>query len=247
MLHDFIVSHRDQILTRARGEITRRAWPEVSARELENGVPAVHGGELRALGFTVSQVVHDYGDICQAITAIALEQQAAMSVDEFHTLNRCLDTAIAEAVTEHVRVTASHRDAEELERLGQISHEVRDFVNTALMAYTALKRGNLGINGSTGAVLGRSLVRLSAFKFSIAGGSVSLSARRDGERLVIAVRDSCGGIPAQRGDPFEPFGAAREGPVRPGPRAVDCPQSRQAARWRHSRAEHAGNRLYVQR
>jgi len=197
MLHDFIVSHRDQIITRARGEITRRAWPVASAVELEHGVPlflsqlsetlrleggptpfpedaigtaaAVHGRELRALGFTVSQVVHDYGDICQAITAIALEQQAPVSVDEFHTLNRCLDTAIAEAVTEYARLTADSRDTEELERLGRVSHEVRDFVNTAMMAYTALKRGNLGINGSTGTVLGRSLVRLSDF----IGGTLS--------------------------------------------------------------------------
>lgn len=57
-------------------------------------------------GYTVSQAVHDYGDICQAITELALELGAPISVKEFHTLNRCLDAAIAEAVTEHARVTA---------------------------------------------------------------------------------------------------------------------------------------------
>ena len=54
----------------------------------------------------MSQVVHDYGDICQAITELALELKAPITVKEFHTLNRCLDTAIAEACTEHARVTA---------------------------------------------------------------------------------------------------------------------------------------------
>jgi hypothetical protein len=54
----------------------------------------------------VSQVVHDYGDICQAITELALDQKAPITVKEFHTLNRCLDAAIAEAVTEHARLTA---------------------------------------------------------------------------------------------------------------------------------------------
>ena len=68
-----------------------------------------HGAELLALGFTVSQVVHVYGDICQAITEIAIVQKAAISVEEFHILNRSLDAAIAGALTEHARLTASNR------------------------------------------------------------------------------------------------------------------------------------------
>ncbi len=69
----------------------------------------MHGRDLMALGFTVSQVVHDYGDICQAITELAMEQNAPITTDEFKTLNGCLDTAIAEAVTEHARITADSR------------------------------------------------------------------------------------------------------------------------------------------
>jgi Histidine kinase-, DNA gyrase B-, and HSP90-like ATPase len=65
-----------------------------------------HGGELLKRGFNVSQVVHHYGDICQAITQTAVEQNVPVTVDEFNTLNRCLDDAIAEAVTEHARITA---------------------------------------------------------------------------------------------------------------------------------------------
>jgi hypothetical protein len=68
-----------------------------------------HGAELLALGFTVSQVVHAYGDICQAVTEIAISQKAAISVEEFHILNRSLDAAIAGALTEHARLTASDR------------------------------------------------------------------------------------------------------------------------------------------
>jgi signal transduction histidine kinase len=121
---------------------------------------ARHGADLLRLGFTVSQVVHDYGDICQAITALAVEQEAPISVEEFHTLNRCLDTAIAEAVTEHARVTAQTRSAEETERLGHAAHELRDILNTAVLAFHTLKRGAVAINGSTGAVLGRNLMNL---------------------------------------------------------------------------------------
>jgi hypothetical protein len=41
---------------------------------------AAHGRELVEGGYSVSQVVHDYGDVCQAITELALERKAAMVV-----------------------------------------------------------------------------------------------------------------------------------------------------------------------
>lgn len=189
MLYEFITTYRDAIIERAREKLTARPWPTASEQELENGVPLFltqlseallsesttgtphspqaigstatrHGRELMALGFTVSQVVHDYGDICQAVTEIAIEQRAPITTEEFKTLNRCLDTATADAVTEHARLTAASRSAEELERSGHLAHEARDLLNAALMAYQAVKRGTVGIGGSTGAVLGRSLFSL---------------------------------------------------------------------------------------
>src|SRR5207248_6521371 len=96
----------------------------------------------------------------QTVTELAVEQSAPITVEEFKTLNRCLDIAIAEAVTVHTRVSAHTRSTEEVERLGQAAHELRDILNSALLAFQALKRGNVAINGSTGAVLGRSLTGL---------------------------------------------------------------------------------------
>jgi signal transduction histidine kinase len=112
------------------------------------------------MGFNISQVVHDYGDICQAITEIAVEQKLPITTEEFHTLNRCLDSAIAEAVTEHARITAQTRTTEEIERIGQLAHEIRDVLHSAVLAFNTLKLGVVAINGSTGAVLGRSLMNL---------------------------------------------------------------------------------------
>ena len=188
MLYEFVTTFRDPIIERARQKLTARPWPSASPEELENGVPLFltqlseklraestgaahspgaigagatrHGRDLMALGFTVSQVVHDYGDICQAITELAIEHDAPITTDEFKTLNGCLDTAIAEAVTEHARITAESRSNEEIERSGRAAHETRDLLNTAILAYHALKRGTVAINGSTGAVLGRSLMGL---------------------------------------------------------------------------------------
>ena len=96
----------------------------------------------------MSQVVHDYGDICRTITALAVERRAPISVEEFHTLNRCLDTAIAEAVTEHARLTGQTRSDEEIERLGHAAHELRDILNTAVLAFHTLKRGAVAITAA---------------------------------------------------------------------------------------------------
>jgi signal transduction histidine kinase len=128
----------------------------------EMGVSAtVHGGELLGLGYTVDQVVHDYGDLCQAITDLAVERDAPFSVDQFRTLNRCLDNAIADAVTEFAAqrdVEVAKRQAEEEnERLGFLAHELRNHLHVAKLAFAALESGRLPVGGSTGAVLRRSL------------------------------------------------------------------------------------------
>ena len=66
--------------------------------ELDFGHSPVRPFGQVALGYTADQVVHDYGDLCQAITDLAFERDAPFAVDEFRTLNRCLDNAIADAV-----------------------------------------------------------------------------------------------------------------------------------------------------
>jgi hypothetical protein len=62
-----------------------------------------HGGDLFLAGFTIDQVVRTYGDVCQAVTKLAIETGAPISAEEFRTFNRCLDNAIAGAVTEYVK------------------------------------------------------------------------------------------------------------------------------------------------
>ena len=57
-------------------------------------------------------------------------------------------------------MTEQARSAEEIERLGHAAHEMRDTLNTAILGFHMLKRGAVAINGSTGAVLGRSLMTL---------------------------------------------------------------------------------------
>jgi len=126
---------------------------------------AAHGKKLLELGFTVDQVVHDYGDLCQAITDLAVERDAPFAIDEFRTLNRCLDNGIADAVAEFSFVRdatlATRQAAEVNERMGFLVHELRNSIGTAKLAVAALELGNLPLSGATGGVLKRSLAALS--------------------------------------------------------------------------------------
>ena len=127
---------------------------------------AAHGGELMRLGFTVDAVVHDYGDLCQAITDLAVERDAPFTIDEFRTLNRCLDNAIADAVSEFGAQRdareASARAADENERMGVLVHELRNVLQTATLAFQALELGLLPVGGATGGLVARSHASMAA-------------------------------------------------------------------------------------
>jgi signal transduction histidine kinase len=121
---------------------------------------AAHGKQLLTLGYSVDQVVHDYGDLCQSITDLAFERDAPFEVDEFRTLNRCLDNAIADAVAEfsfqRESTLARQQNKEANERIGFLVHELRNALGTATLAFNALEVGKLPIGGATGDVLKRS-------------------------------------------------------------------------------------------
>jgi signal transduction histidine kinase len=190
MLHEFIALNRSEIIRRCRAKVSTRSLPPPTLAEIDHGVPLFldqlgavlrdepgttdeiskaalqHGHDLLRQGFTVSQVVHDYGDVCQSITELAVETEAPISTEDFRTLNRCLDDAIAGAVTEYGRErnqsTFDGASTRGTERLGFFAHELGNLINTGIVAFEILKTGNVGVGGSTGAVLHRSLMGLRA-------------------------------------------------------------------------------------
>jgi hypothetical protein len=114
-------------------------------------------------GFSVDQVVHDYGDVCQSVTALAVEQEVPISTDEFRTLNRCLDNAIADAVASFgsARQISLDRQAETLQqRLVVFANEHRRLIDIAIQSLAAIKTGNIGISGATGTLLDHALGEL---------------------------------------------------------------------------------------
>jgi signal transduction histidine kinase len=127
----------------------------------EMGISATrYGRELSERGYTVEQVIRDYGDLCQAITEAAIEYGAPIEVAEFRTLNRCLDNAIADSVTEWAYHTDLANADKKVERVDLFVYELRELIHTATLAVIALKAGGVGIAGATGTLLDRSLIEL---------------------------------------------------------------------------------------
>lgn len=124
---------------------------------------ALHGAEMLRLGFSIDQVVHNYGDVCQSVTDMAVELKAKISADEFRTLNRCLDGAIADAVTSFgsARQNVINEQAEKLHtQLNVFTDEQIRLLDIAIQSYAAIKTGNIGMNGATGTLLIHTLEEL---------------------------------------------------------------------------------------
>ena len=62
-------------------------------------------------GYSAGLVIYTYGDICQAITELAKEKQVHLTLDEFGTLSRLLDNAMADAVAALAGIASSPEPA----------------------------------------------------------------------------------------------------------------------------------------
>ena len=185
MLHDFIATHREQLIAKCREKATGRSDSPPVPEKIEQGVPVLldqlvtvlragvepgpeiaktallHGRDLMLAGFSVSEVVHTYGDVCQSITEVAVELDATISAEHFRLLNKCLDDAIAAAVTEFEH-KQGQPPADGNAAHASESFELRHLSEAALVAFEAIRSGQVGIAGSTGTVLHRNLIEIVA-------------------------------------------------------------------------------------
>ena len=181
MLHEFLIANRSELLHRCRKKVAARRAPQATPPELEHCVPLFldqltemlahpataaesrmedgatrHGEELRRHSYTLEQVVHDYGDLCQSITELAHEQDAPVTALEFGALSSRLDNAIASAVTAFARQRGSNQPLEVLAK------GMRDALDATITAITTIKAGSAGFGGARTAELDRSLIDMRA-------------------------------------------------------------------------------------
>lgn len=238
MLDAFIAVNQDEILQLCRAKVARRLVPPVTQAEIDHALPLLLDHFLDALRhdaeahddpgqtergsghdvlqtLTLSQVVHDYGDICDAIAELAAATETPVSTEDIRTLNGCLDDAMAGAM-----------DAYRRERLGtgdQTHHRERFFVSEFIEALTpaaheeARERGIrlIAMPGETDVeieadrqILGAVVSNLleNAYKFTRPRTIVTLRVRAGAERVLIEIEDECGGLPGGNAeDPARPF------------------------------------------
>src|SRR5579859_2484383 len=152
--------HTEQLSVSAAGTVQSKEL--ISSSEIARAA-AIHGADLLRQGFTIDQVVHECGDVCQSVPELAVEVNAPISTDEFRTLNRCLDDAIADAVRSwglSRQIMIDDRSVSFQARLDAFENEHRRLVDVALRAFAAIRTGNVGLTGSTGALLHHAITEL---------------------------------------------------------------------------------------
>src|ERR1035437_3664225 len=191
MLHDFLTSERNTILTVAKQKALESQGSRMTSEALEEGWGIFYdeliglmerdqpfefhaelglhtadaekkGKEYLRLGYTVSEVVHSYGIICQAITELATKLNFEITSREFRQLNLSLDTAIAEAVASFEKDRSKTVDSAEIKRLGYLAHELRNCLQSATIALEMMESGIVGGRSGTGKPLQDSLKKMAA-------------------------------------------------------------------------------------
>jgi hypothetical protein len=153
-VHVFLHEMAEALAAEAKRDPAQRAEADPPTSPDIAKTAAMHGRDLLGLGFSIDEVVHDYGDVCQAVTELAVELDTRVGVAEFHTLNRCLDNAIAAAVTAWTgdRETDGASKDERLKRL----------VGGSIKLFELLRAGKVAPGGSAALVLGDNLEKMRA-------------------------------------------------------------------------------------
>ena len=217
------MAQMEHILRRKGGVSLPNAAAAPSDEAELNASAAHHGLQLLALGFTLSQVVHSYGAVCQVITGLLDELGVAVSAREYQTLNLCLDDALAAAVTSYEAARASKVDQKEVAHLGFLAHELRNALHVAVTVTDLVASGEVGYGSRTAKLLegaharmrelidrslaevrlrSETVARRDVVKLCDVFSDIELTARIDARRRNIAVRvdvDSTLAVIADRG------------------------------------------------
>jgi signal transduction histidine kinase len=162
-LHAVLASRRDEVMQRWLEEVRGTLHPVSMPRvELVDHLPAFleqvtaalrrpanaadgldaaedHGVQRLALGFSLDQVVREYGAMRTAILAVAADAGAEIVPSDQEVVFTCVINGIAGAVSEYSRQRDAEMQRQATEHFAFIAHELRNPLSSAALALTALQ------------------------------------------------------------------------------------------------------------
>jgi len=151
----------EALVAEAKRGQAHQAEPEPPTNPNVAETAALYGHDVLRLGLSVDELVHEYGDVCQAVTELAVELHAHISVSDFHTLNRCLDNATAAAVTAWTGDRETDASATEGRRASN-DERLRHLVRSSITIVEVLRVGKVAAGGATGTILEQNLKKMRA-------------------------------------------------------------------------------------
>src|ERR1041384_1166671 len=162
-LHDVLASRRNEVMQRWLEEVQGTLHPASMPRvELIDHLPAFlsqvvatlqrresaadgldaaedHGVQRLALGFSLDQVVREYGAMRTAIFAVAADAGVEIGAHDYEVIFDCVINGIAGAVSEYSRQRDAERQRQATEHFAFIAHELRNPLSSAVLAVAALQ------------------------------------------------------------------------------------------------------------
>jgi signal transduction histidine kinase len=141
-------------LRKAEGEPIEATLPGQSP------IAEEHGHQRFKLGFDVPSLVREYGLVQDCILDLAQEAKLQLSIPEARLLVDCLSASAAESVEHYVNARDEESRKQAAKHFAFIAHELRNPLQSAILAFTSLRLRGMVTPGKASDVVGRSHQRL---------------------------------------------------------------------------------------
>lgn len=162
-LHEVLASLRNEVMQRWLEEVRGTLHPASMPRmELVDHLPAFldqvvaalqrrelapdalaaaedHGVQRLTLGFSLDQVVREYGAMRTAMLAVATDAGAEIGARDYEVIFECVINGIAGAVSEYSRQRDAEMQRQATEHFAFIAHELRNPLSSAVLAVGKLQ------------------------------------------------------------------------------------------------------------
>ncbi len=186
LLHEFMNTYRSEILNECTARLTASGDTEIltqylaeffdetlhavrrdaGIRDSRSPLPATSdaaarfGADRQKAGLPVTKIPVMFAAISQSVGKLGEQYDLMISAEEYKRLNACLDAGVATSIENYSRADKTRESTLITEQVGFITHELRNALGNASLAFKLLRANGLDTNGRTADVLGRNLIKM---------------------------------------------------------------------------------------